>query len=350
MKKTLILLALAVCICSCGKNDITDKNEKIEQNEEINEYNENLETESIVEETKSEKIVLPLNTTEETVVAEWNGERLAKAFAAVGSEMYFCQWEKDGKKATLYKIEIGQAKLQEVDVDIPEEMNIYAMTSDVYNNLHILFRTKVSSDDEVKSIIRTLDDEGEFIGDLDISEAIQGEISLHQAFEADAKGNFYITGLWDTMGIDSDGNRMWMIENRMLGIGDTYTAVLGADEKLYMPYEKEDNLYLGKFDTINGNLETEYILSDVDSNDRILAMGQDRDEGLVLYSNVSGIWRWNVDADGMIHLKEVSETNLPENEYILIRAFLADGRLLLMKNVDDDGRIYQYIPISNQVE
>lgn len=350
MKKCIMFMLLIVFLCGCGKDYITVGPERKEQEEKADRYNDNFEDEVLWSEKVPEKIIIPFNTTEETVVGEWNNERLAKVFAAVGSEMYFCQWEKEDKKAALYKIEIGQTKLQEVDIDIPEGMNIYAMTSDVYNNLHILLRTKVSSNDEVKSIIRTLDDEGNFIGDLDISEAIQGEISLHQAFEADTKGNFYITGLWDTMGIDSDGNRMWMIENRMLGIGDTYTAVLGVDEKLYMPYEKEDTLYLGKFDTINGDLETEYSLSDMDSNDRILAMGLDRDGGLVLYSNVSGIWRWNADIDSMSHLRELSETNLPENEYILIRAFLADGRLLLTKNVDDDGRIYQYIPISNQVE
>lgn len=346
MKKGILCLLLAVCLCGCGKdNAVSDNEPSLIQEENVNEQNNDLSSEEKQEEALPSKIVLPLNTTEETINGEWNGESLAKVFASIGNEMYFCQWEKDGNNATFYEMEIGQAELQEIDINIPEGMNIYAMTSDVYNNLHILLRTKVSSSEEVTSIIRTLDGEGNLIGDLDISKALEGEISLHQAFLVDSKGNFYITGLWDTMGIDSEGNKMWFLENRVTGIGDSYTAILGVDENLYIPYSKDETTCIGKVDTTNGALVKEYVLPEMDDNDRILAMGQDENGELLLYSSASGIWKWNESDNSLQNTVEMSESELAYNEYILIRTFLADGRLLLVKNVDDDGRVYQYIPI-----
>lgn len=347
MKKVIIWLLLILCLVGCGKNETNTVNDNElsgiektddEQRDEI--INEDLQTE-----VQPNKIVLPQNVTEETINGMWNNESLAKVFTSVGNKMYFCQWEKDGKEAALYQMEIGQDSLQEVGMDIPEGMNIYAMTSDVYNNLHILIRTKVSSSDEVTSIIRTIDSNGNFVKDLDISAAIGGEISLHQAFLADSKGNFYITGLWDTMGIDSEGNKLWMLENRALGIGDSYTAFLSTDDELYLPYQKNDATYLGKVDILSGDLVEEYSMAAMDGNDRILAMGQDENGTVLLYSSASGIWKWNCKENSLNNTVEMSESNLAGNEYILIRAFLADGRLFLTKNIDDNGRVYQYIPI-----
>ena len=83
----------------------------------------------------------------------------------------------------------------------------------------------------------------------------------------------------------------------------------------------------------------------MDGNDRILAMGQDENGTVLLYSSASGIWKWNCKENSLNNTVEMSESNLAGNEYILIRAFLADGRLFLTKNIDDNGRVYQYIPI-----
>ena len=346
MKKGILCLLLVMCLYGCGReNTVIDNEQSLIQEKSTDENNSYSESEQSQEGKVPEKIVLPINSKEETITGEWNGERLAKIFATIGETMYFGQWENDGNESAFYKMKIGQTSLQEVNVNIPEGMNIYAMTNDVYNNLHILLRTKVSSSEDVTSIIRTLDSEGNLVRDLDISKAIEGEISIHQAFQADSKGNFYVTGLWDTIGIDAEGNKMWILENRAIEIGDSYTTILGGDENLYIPYQKDETLYLGKVDTTNGTLMEEYTLLEMDANDRILAMAQGENDEILLYSSASGIWKWNGSNNSLQNTVEMSESELANNEYILIRAFLADGRMLLVKNIDDDKRVYQYIPV-----
>ena len=99
---------------------------------------------------------IPVNTTEETVETEWDGIRISRVFGSSGNTMYFCQWAREGREAALYEMEAGAFALQKVDMDIPEGMDIYGISSDASGCLYLLMRTKVSGTEQVRSVKRAV--------------------------------------------------------------------------------------------------------------------------------------------------------------------------------------------------
>ena len=98
----------------------------------------------------------------------------------------------------------------------------------------------------------------------------------------------------------------------------------------------------------DGTIVEEYLLVELESRDQILAIGPGTDSDLLLYGSISGIWAWNKENNELENRYALSEADISYDEYVVIRAFLEDGRLLLVENVSEagelTGRIYKYIP------
>lgn len=268
-----------------------------------------------------------------------NGVMKNNLFAAVGEKMYFSRKAQDDTKAKIYQMKMEQDILMETDIEIPEEMSVSAMASDGYGKLYIFLRG-----DNI-SMIKIVDADDNEVNEVDVTEALGTEISMCQSLAVDSYGNFYITGLWATIGISAEGEKLWLVKNSDIGLGDTFTSIVGWDDMLYIPYDKENNMWIGKINTQDGSIIKEYLLDDMSYEDKILAMGLGNEEEILLYSSVSGVWKWAENNSLLEEIKEISEKNLAYNENIIIRSFLPDGRLLIVKNVDENKRIYQYIPL-----
>lgn len=346
--RKLLLMTLTFCLLSgCGKENTEESRVEV-LGEEIDYSCEKKQKDAIVQEVLPEsKKRIPVNTTNETFSADAEGIHLAKICAASGDKLYFCQWARDGHEASLYQLKIGETALKKVELDIPEGMDIYGMATDKTGNLYLLMRTALT-EENVTSMIQELDSEGNVIRSLDISEAIQGKLSIVQSFLVKDNGDFYIKGMNASICINSEGIALWEMKDEPFGICDSYTAAVGKDGEVYITYKKADVWYLGKMNGEDGTIVKEYFLSELEGDDKLLAIGQGTDSDFLLYSASSGVWAWNQTEGKLEKRADLSEARMPSEEYIVIRTFLEDGRLLQVVNIAEvdtlSERIYKYIP------
>ena len=350
-------IILIVCLCGCGskitetnpliikQNPIVGVEEETEGNSTEDYMLEDEQTVILSEERKK----IPVNTTNQTITTEWDGVYLSRIYAVSESKIYLCQWATEDRESALFVLEDGEDVLKSIDANIPNGMNIYGISSDVSGHIYLLLRTKLSTSKNITSVIREIDAEGNIVQDFDITEAIQNKIEWHQTFFVDYSGNFFIRGMVSSICISNEGTLLWEVTDESIGISYSYGWTLGTDRDLYMTYQKDNNSYIGRIDLSNGMILDEYELKQIDSNSVILAIGQGTDSDLLLYDNMRGGWVWNKEKNELENRTYLSETDLPYNEYILIRAFLEDGRLLLIKNISNGdervGRTYQYISV-----
>lgn len=361
MKRVIVFLMLAVCLCGCGSSNaetnsarksaqsiitLADLQEQNKAGEESNMPGEVKSQKTKATRTKSE---IAVNTTEELTVMEEDGIRIqSRIFATIGNELYFCQWAREGREACLYKCEIGSKALKKVDMELADGMDIYDMTSDDAGYLYLLLRDKQTNAEKVTSIIRVLDNEGSIVQNLDISLAMEDSISLHRAFLVDGEGNFYIKGMSSAMYINGDGKLLWEVKDSEIGVNHSFGAASGADGAIYLTYRKDDTSYIGKINSMDGSISEEYPLNEMEAQDQVLALERGTDSDFLLYGNLSGCWAWNKADNTMEARTELSESDLPYDECIVIRGFLEDGRLLLVKNISQGdkltGRRLEYYP------
>lgn len=363
MKRSVLLIMIAACLCGCGIKDEGKKQQvqdgqvvmsmeelwepvKIsgKMNEEV--MNESLPNDTITISTREK---LPVNITQESTTMKWDGIRIqSRIFATVGNKMYFCQWEREGREACLYECEIGGNVFQKVDMEFAEGMDIYDMTTDEAGHLYLLLRNKHGDSGKVTSIIREVDENGEILEDHDISQALEDNISLHQAFLVDLQGNLYIRGMSSAVYISREGSALWEVKDSEIGIEHSFGQACGADGAIYLTYRKDNTTYLGKINSEDGTISEEYLLTAIKGQDQVLALGKGTDCDFLLYGNQSGCWAWNKTDNSMEARSTLSESELPYDESIIVRGFLQDGRLLLVKNVSagDDlvGRKLEYYP------
>lgn len=346
--RKLLFMTLAFGLLSgCGKENTEESRVEILE-EEIDYSYEKKQDDTIMQEALLDsKERIPVNTTNETFTADAEGIHLAKICVASGDKLYFCQWARDGRKAALYQLKIGETVLKEVELDIPEGMDIYGMDTDKTGNLYLLMRTALT-EENVTSMIQKLDSEGNVIRSLDISETMQGKLSIVQSFLVKDNGDFYIKGMNASICINSEGIALWEMKDEILGICESYAVVLGKDDEIYITYKKADEWYLGKISAEDGTIAKEYLLPEIESDDKLLAIGQGTDSDFLLYSASSGVWAWNQTEGNLEKRADLSEAGMPLEEYIVIRTFLEDGRLPQVINIAEGDtlseRIYKYIP------
>lgn len=347
-----LLLGLAICLSGCADSGIESGNGTVDDVQQFlsgealnNESNETVQGE---EQDIANGVIeqVPVNMTDETVTIKWNGERLSRASACRGTRMYFSQWAGEDRNSALYEMNIGEVALQQSALQIPEGMDVKAMTEDSTGHLHLLLRPASKNAETFTSLIREIDIEGNIVQDVDISEAINERYVLWQAFFVDSKGNYYIKDLEYMICISNEGKFLWEMNNRLLGISRSYAAV-AVEDAVYMSYQKNDVTYIGKVNPADGSLEEEYSFTEIVDSDPIMVMGQGTDSDLLLYGSNSGVWAWNSDGNELEKRADLSEAQLPYNETIVTRMFLRDGRLLLVKNVSEGNELtgitYQYI-------
>lgn len=351
--KNLIFVGLIISLCGCSSEN-TELNPSTVEMETSENVVENHLTEEVIPSSEpsmdftESRTKLPVNITDETITAEGEGIHLAKVFASTGDQLYFCQWAREGREAALYELEIGNSLLQEKDIEIPSDMDIYGMACGTSGNLYFLMRTSLTASENVISVIREVDREGNILQDLAISDGLQKKLPILQAFIIDNDGNYYIRGMTSTMYISGEGAVLWETKDSDLGISNSYAATMDADGDIYIAYQKNQNTYIGTLNLQDGTIAKEYFLEALESRDQILAIGPGTDSNLLLYGSISGIWAWNKENNELEDRNVLSEADIAYNEYVVIRAFLEDGRLLLVENVSEagelTGRIYKYIP------
>lgn len=352
-KSMFLLLFLTICLSGCadsseefGQSTVVDVQQLLLGEDLNNESGETTHLEEQPDIATQAMEQVPVNTTDETVAIKWNGERLSRAAASVGTKMYFSQWAGEERSPVLYEMSIGEDSLLESRVEIPEGMDVKAMAEDSTGGLHLLLRSSSKNSEAFASLIRELDREGNMIQDVDISEAIKDRYVLTQAFFVDSKGNYYIKDLDNMICISNDGISLWEMNNRSLGINRSYAAAAVGDS-VYMSYQKNETTYIGEVNPTDGGLEAEYPLPKIAAEDPIMVMEQGTDSDLLLYGSGSGIWAWNRNGSEPEKRADISEAGLSYNETIVARIFLKDGRLLLVKNVSEGNELagitYQYI-------
>lgn len=366
MFQTIMMICVVICACGlsgCNKKEMSDNKQTDDINIEWGEMEKYAETSDGYKETTDDKGTdqaanteaqtngsaeeqAEVNTQAQTVELSGQGFHPAKAFGCNAEKLLMCQWNREGREAALFEMEVGTDLLQKQQIDIPEDWNIHGIVSDREGHSYILLRSPWK-EEGMLSVIREYD-ENSLINEMDISDALGSKMGICEEFLKDENGNFYIKGMEGGMYLSAEGKFLWESRNDLQEIRDSYAAAIGKDGNVYVTYVKEDTSYIGQVSPENGSIEKEYALEGIGTDDRILALAQGTDSDFLLYGVASGIWTYDLESGCTEKRVDRSESNLPYNEYIIIRAFLRDGRFLLVKNVSENnritGQIWEYIP------
>ncbi len=366
MFQTIMMICVVICACGlsgCNKKEMSDNKQIDDINIEWGEMEKYAETSDGYKETTDEKWTdqaanteaqingnaeeqAEVNTQAQTVELSGQDFYPAKAFGCNAEKLLMCQWNREGREAALFEMEVGTDLLQKQQIDIPEDWNIHGIVSDREGHSYILLRSPWK-EEGMLSVIREYDGNS-LINEMDISDALGSKMGICEGFLRDGNGNFYIKGMEGGMYLSAEGKFLWESRNDLQEIRDSYAAAIGKDGNVYITYVKEDTSYIGRVSTENGSIEKEYALEGIGTDDRILALAQGTDSDFLLYSVASGIWTFDMESGCTEKRVDRSESSLPYNEYIIIRAFLRDGRFLLVKNVSENdrltGQIWEYIP------
>ncbi len=366
MFQTIMMICVVICACGlsgCNKKEMSDNKQIDDINIEWGEMEKYAETSGGYKETTDDKWTdqaanteaqingnaeeqVEVNTQAQTVELSGQDFYPAKAFGCNAEKLLMCQWNREGREAALFEMEVGTDLLQKQQIDIPEDWNIHGIVSDREGHSYILLRSPWK-EEGMLSVIREYDGNS-LINEMDISDALGSKMGICEGFLRDGNGNFYIKGMEGGMYLSAEGKFLWESRNDLQEIRDSYAAAIGKDGNVYITYVKEDTSYIGRVSTENGSIEKEYALEGIGTDDRILALAQGTDSDFLLYSVASGIWTFDLESGCTEKRVDRSESSLPYNEYIIIRAFLRDGRFLLVKNVSENdrltGQIWEYIP------
>ena len=366
MFQTIMMICVVICACGlsgCNKKEMSDNKQIDDINIEWGEMEKYAEASDGYKETTDDKWTDQAANTEaqtngsteeqaevntQAQIVELTGQDFypAKAFGCNAEKLLMCQWNREGREAALFEMEVGTDLLQKQQIDIPEDWNIHGIVSDWEGHSYILLRSPWK-EEGMLSVIREYDGNS-LINEMDISDALGSKMGICEGFLRDGNGNFYIKGMEGGMYLSAEGKFLWESRNDLQEIRDSYAAAIGKDGNVYITYVKEDASYIGQINPENGSVEKEYALEGIGTDDRILALAQGTDSDFLLYGVASGIWAFDLESGCTEKRVDRSESNLPYNEYIIIRAFLRDGRFLLVKNVSENdrltGQIWEYIP------
>lgn len=366
MFQTIMMICVVICACGlsgCNKKEMSDNKQIDDINIEWGEMEKYAEASDGYKETTDDKWTDQAANTEaqtngsteeqaevntQAQIVELTGQDFypAKAFGCNAEKLLMCQWNREGREAALFEMEVGTDLLQKQQIDIPEDWNIHGIVSDREGHSYILLRSPWK-EEGMLSVIREYDGNS-LINEMDISDALGSKMGICEGFLRDGNGNFYIKGMEGGMYLSAEGKFLWESRNDLQEIRDSYAAAIGKDGNVYITYVKEDASYIGQINPENGSVEKEYALEGIGTDDRILALAQGTDSDFLLYGVASGIWAFDLESGCTEKRVDRSESNLPYNEYIIIRAFLRDGRFLLVKNVSENdrliGQIWEYIP------
>lgn len=366
MFQTIMMICVVICACGlsgCNKKEMSDNKQIDDINIEWGEMEKYAEASDGYKETTDDKWTdqaanteaktngsteeqAEVNTQAQTVELTGQDFYPAKAFGCNAEKLLMCQWNREGREPALFEMEVGTDLLQKQQIDIPEDWNIHGIVSDREGHSYILLRSPWK-EEGMLSVIREYDGNS-LINEMDISDALGSKMGICEGFLRDGNGNFYIKGMEGGMFLSAEGKFLWESRNDLQEIRDSYAAAIGKDGNVYITYVKEDASYIGQINPENGSVEKEYALEGIGTDDRILALAQGTDSDFLLYGVASGIWTYDLESGCTEKRVDRSESNLPYNEYIIIRAFLRDGRFLLVKNVSENdrltGQIWEYIP------
>ena len=350
MQLILIIILAIYLFTGCQNN----KEEHVKDDKEAVIIEEN---QTIVEDISSDQgeelvaaTTLDVNMTSQTLVSDWDGLRLQpNKFTSIGSALFFYHFSEEDGTSSLYQGTIGELELKKFPLDIPEGSYLSGITSDHMGMLSLLMKSPASEGNQASYALKKVDITGAVIEEYDITEWMEEYDTIITNLFIDKNGTYLIRGINTTLCFDPNESKFWEITDETLGIENTYGITNGKDGSLIMSYQREGLTYIGKADLYHGVMEEEYLLEDIKSSDRILAISQGTDTDLLIYGTQSGCWAWSFESKNLEQRFEMTEANLAYNEYILIRAFLEDGRLFMVKNISDENTIserhYDYLPV-----
>lgn len=350
MQLILIIILAIYLFTGCQNN----KEEHVNDDEEAVIIEEN---QTIVEDISSDQgeelvaaTTLDVNITSQTLVSDWDGLRLQpNKFTSIGSTLFFYHFSEEDGTSSLYQGTIGELELKKFPLDIPKGSYLSGITSDHMGMLSLLMKSPASEGNQASYALKKVDITGAVIEEYDITEWMEEYDTIITNLFIDKNGTYLIRGINTTLCFDPNESKFWEITDETLGIENTYGITNGKDGSLIMSYQREGLTYIGKADLYHGVMEEEYLLEDIKSSDRILAISQGTDTDLLIYGTQSGCWSWSFESKNLEQRFEMTEANLAYNEYILIRAFLEDGRFFMVKNISDENTIserhYDYLPV-----
>lgn len=135
-----------------------------------------------------------LELTAQDQVINYSGEMRIDAAAAFGNTLYIGERSNkaNGSQACLYQLELGSDKPVQMEVQVPDGMDISMMTCDGKGNLCLLLtQSENGSFENVRSCLWKLSPEGEELEKADINQ-ISGTKMPYQAIAADKDGRIYL--------------------------------------------------------------------------------------------------------------------------------------------------------------
>lgn len=302
--------------------------------EKTNSDNSYLEqTASLSEETGGESH--PIVVSFEEKIAVYDGKiDLARPFVA--NENYiFCTNNVIGEEEkNIYRIPIGTAEIEKLEVEIPENTHLVSMTVDCDGLLHTLFCTHgeiLRKGIKGKVEIRVLDEDGTLVRSIDITDLTQinnkdiDTFSYPRDILVDDEGlyNLWING--ERFLLDQDGKLLQTIDLDNMG---AVCFGKGRSGKIYCFYSKGEDRLISVINSRTGTFEKEWnnMLDPKDSAELMIAPGTDTD--LLSYSFATGFWAWDLTQGTMENRLPFSGLQLEPSEEIAGWSVLRDGRFL----------------------
>lgn len=348
--KVLICLLIGIFVIDgCGRKDIPlDETIDYYSNEENSTSPKKTEDTTEIGEDNGEStedlpktLEVPVNTKAEEV--HYHGEdgiepgRAMRRCRSDGENIYLVYGNSD-----LYAMTIGADEHRKLNIDNPEELDICNIAMDLYGRIHLL-----TSHNGDEWFIWRLDEDLLIDKVMDISEYFTTK-QLPGWFLIDKDGTYYIQ--WansnrDGMVLDGEG----VIKDRFtpgsLGTGWIYQASVGKDGKIYLVHsEYGEKLEIGELDIENHTIKKGDTSLCFSGEETFSVMAAGTDTNLLLFSPYSGGWACDTERGILENRVPLTDIGLDSDMEFCPLAFLADGRLLLLRWIEKDY-YFKYIPV-----
>lgn len=294
-----------------------------------------------------EKTVLTFvekEASDKEIVVPYAGESFKKSVFAVGGNMIYVCGVKANDDVFLGCMQQEETIFKEFEVETEADMRVFNMVVDGQNNCHILWmkveecllgEEKLNRITYEKSYITIVNNEGELVGKMDVSDIFRAEKKRPFCFAIDEEGNYYFENENKLIIISTDGTvkKSVFCEGWIEGIGR------GKSGTVYCTYEKEDGKRkLAKLQ------EGIICICDVElprSNAIYAGIYPGTDSELLLFNKENGV----LSFDGNMIKERVTGVDLPvRGEMISGYGMLSDGRICILAQERENRNIFYYIP------
>ena len=245
-------------------------------------------------------------------------------------------------KAGFYTMPVSSEGGERVELDFPEGADIGNLAIDTYGRVHLL----ITDRDNEKHVVWRLDDKLQIEKHIDIS-GYSNESRKPSYFMIDKDDTFYV--YWglneELLVVDSEGAFESRFTPESLGIKHIQSIGIGKDGHLYIAYENDGRVNIGKLGAgrdqiVNANPDISF---PNDENITMISRGTDTD--MLIYGTYGGVWACDIENGSIENRVPISDIGFGADADFY-RSFLPDGRLLINTYDHDTNQVFfKYIPV-----